>query len=266
MLLGLTGFAISQPLLSVLGSSPTIFVFHRVTGWTLVWLALAIALVPPLVLWTVGLGLTRLDRRVGRWYHLGVAGVLVALALIQGAKELGVDGTTVLVLVAGVGAAGFGYAYWRVAAVGTWLRYTSPLPLVAVALFLVASPTSDLLRAPAAGPADAATASGEPPPVVMVMLDELPTLSLLDEDGGIDPVRFPTSPGSPTTRPGTATSATQGPCADVAVPSMLTGRAPRRREPRCGPRTPRIPLHAPGAEPRPHGLRVPDVPVRPRVL
>jgi hypothetical protein len=50
VLAGLTGFAISQPLLSILGDNPTTLAFHGVEGWALVSFAALIALGPPLVL------------------------------------------------------------------------------------------------------------------------------------------------------------------------------------------------------------------------
>ena len=51
VLVGLSGLAISQPLLSLLGDNPTVFTFHNVGGGRLVLYAIAVAVLPPFVLW-----------------------------------------------------------------------------------------------------------------------------------------------------------------------------------------------------------------------
>jgi hypothetical protein len=48
---GITGFAISQPILSMLGSQPVFFIASGVESWALVEFALIIALILPLALW-----------------------------------------------------------------------------------------------------------------------------------------------------------------------------------------------------------------------
>ncbi|MET0880067.1 MAG: hypothetical protein ABWZ14_00850, partial [Acidimicrobiales bacterium] len=53
-LLALTGLAITQPVLDVLGNSPETFVFRGVDGAELVVFALLVALVPGLALWALG--------------------------------------------------------------------------------------------------------------------------------------------------------------------------------------------------------------------
>ena len=62
-------------------------------------------------------------------------------------------------------------------------------PALFLALFLLASPVTELVLP---GDTDVATADvREGAPVVMVVFDELPTTSLLDRDGGIDRERYP---------------------------------------------------------------------------
>jgi hypothetical protein len=54
-LLGATGLAIAHPVLDAFGKSPEAFVFRHADSSDLVLFAVAIALVPPTVLWMVGL-------------------------------------------------------------------------------------------------------------------------------------------------------------------------------------------------------------------
>src|SRR5690606_15664417 len=89
VVLGLTGFAISQPMLSLLGENPTVFTFHGVDGPLLVGFALGLALIPPLVLWLIGLGATAIDVRAGRLVHLAIVALLVALTAVQIVKAAG---------------------------------------------------------------------------------------------------------------------------------------------------------------------------------
>ena len=230
MLLGLTGFAISQPLLSILGDAPTELAFYGLDGTDLVRLACLIAFVPPLVLW----GITRLaalipgrpDHRLDRWLHLAMVGGLVGLVAIQLAKSAGVEQGAVLAALAIAAGAGFAVVYVRSSVVATWASYTAVLPVLAVASFLVVSPASALL--------DSAEAperiSGDHPSVVLIILDELPTRSLLDGDDGIDVERFPNLAAFADDATWYRHSSSLATLTEAAVPSMLTGNLPVAEE------------------------------------
>jgi hypothetical protein len=224
VLAGLTGFAIGQPLLSVLGDDPTTLAHHGVEGASLVLFAVGVALVPPLVLWAVVSLVTAVDQRVGGAVYLLVVAGLVACFMVQVAKSAGFERAGVLALVAAAAGIGFAVALARVGPVATWASYTAVLPVLAVGFFVMASPASALLRPP--DPPDPAAAGGDHPSVVLLVLDELPTRSLLDEAGGIDAARFPNLAafaGDATWyRHSSALSSFTG----SAVPSLLTGRLP----------------------------------------
>jgi hypothetical protein len=98
------------------------------------------------------------------------------------------------------------------------------LPVFALAAFLVASPASDLVSG-----ADfaAAAATGEVAPVVLVVLDELPTASIVDAEGRIDAVRFPNLAALAGEATWYRNHTTQSGFTDSAVPTILTGREPR---------------------------------------
>lgn len=225
VLFALTGFAISQPLLSVLGANPTVFTFHKVTGWTIVWIALAIALVPPLALWGLELAASALSPGLGRALHLGFVGLLAALTVVQVAKAAGASAPWLVAPLALAAGAGFALAYHRIGTVATWVRFASPLPLLAVGLFVLSSPTSTLLTTPSRSP-EPVDDGRDRPPVVVVMLDELPTLSLLDERGAIDPVRFPNLAAFADDATWYRRYTSLAPYTTAAVPSALTSTEP----------------------------------------
>ena len=223
---GLTGFAISQPLLSVLGDNPTAFVSFGIDGWRIVAFALAVVAVPPLVLWLTISLIGTFSKRLAEAVFLLSIGMLSAIAAIQLAKWAGISsryGLQLLALVAGLGMVG---AYRRFPPIATWTRYLSPLPILALALFLFASPSGALLgRESAASPS--ARRRSDSPPVVMIVLDEFPTKSLLDGDNRIDPVRFPNLAAFAQDATWYRHFTTMSPFTASAVPSLLTGQLPR---------------------------------------
>lgn len=235
-LMGLTGFAISQPLLALAGENPTVFTFANLSGSDLVVFSLAIALVPPLVLWLATVGIGSLSQRAGDSFFAGTAVLLTGLAAVQWSKALGLEATVAVAVAATLVAIAFGVALTRVPAVAEWTRYTAILPVLSVFLLLFTSPSSQLLAGPAEI-SDPTNQAGPQPDVVMVMLDELPLESMLDADGQIDEVGSPIWPGWPGTRPGTGTTPRwrDTPLPPCPRPSPEPGPAPCHR---CGLPTP----------------------------
>lgn len=228
VLLGLTGFAISQPMLSLLGENPTVFTFHGVDGPPLLLFVVALALLPPLALWGLGLACTAVSPRAGQLLHRVFVAVLAGACVIQIAKAAGLE-QEVLVAAAGVsGGAVLTWGYVRLAPVGSWLRMTAVLPMLALGGFVLGSPAGDLVGGRAS--VEEADGGNDLPPVVVIVLDELPTRSILAADGGVDPVRFPhlaDLAGDATwyRRYTSLASFTK-----YAVPTILTGSRPRETE------------------------------------
>ncbi|MGH3927087.1 MAG: hypothetical protein ACRDTT_30175, partial [Pseudonocardiaceae bacterium] len=123
VLLGLSGFAFSQPMLSLLGDNPLVFTFYDVEGVGLVLFAIALTFVPPMALWLVGLGAAAINRTIGRWVHLVTVGVLAWLAAVQIAKALDVERPRFVAIFGVVAAGGFTVLYDRMKAVQTWTRF-----------------------------------------------------------------------------------------------------------------------------------------------
>jgi hypothetical protein len=187
-LAALTGLALVQPTLDVLGRSPETFVFRRVDGLRLVLFAVLVALVPALAFWAVGLLGNLFGERVRRIVHLVSLGLLTALAVLVALKSadalFGIAAVLLAALVAGAGVA----AYWRFSIVRLFLAYLSILPVLAVGAFLFASPSAALVGGPEY---DVVDDPGTTTPLVVLVLDELPTAAILDRDGQVDAERFP---------------------------------------------------------------------------
>src|SRR5690606_23040627 len=108
IVLGLTGLAIAQPLLDLFGNNAEFFVSGGYTTSQVVWFALFVTLMPPIV--GVGLiaGAAAIDRRAGSATFVGVVGVLAATFALALLRTLGVDAwwfVALLALFVGVGAA-----------------------------------------------------------------------------------------------------------------------------------------------------------------
>ena len=221
---GICGLAIAQPVLADFGAAPDWFVFHGVSSGAIVAFAFAVALGPPLVIWAVtqlaGLG-SEARRRLAVSIAVGaVAGLLLAQVLVELPELLWA------VLVAG-GAVGVGYAHHRWAAVRLWAAWLALMPLLVLWVFLTQSPVSGLVSGDDVDPAElGAFGSGEPPPIVMVVLDEWPLASIVRTDGSIDAERYPNvaelANGSTWYRD-TTTAAN---LTNFAVPALLTGDEP----------------------------------------
>lgn len=226
--LGVTGFAVAQPLLSVLGENPILFSQNYVQGAGLVLIAAVVTVAPAVVAMAVPLGLRVVDHRWARRALVAILGTFAWLAAVQWIASA-VGGVVVPLTGATLAAGSFAVAYHRSAALRTWTQLASPLPMVAAVLFLTTSPASDLIRIQAAGEADPSL--GGQHDVVVVLLDEFPTLSLLDENGDVDAARFPNlaefSEGATWYRNHTSVAA----ATKYAVPAILTGANPREREP-----------------------------------
>ncbi|MGC5020012.1 sulfatase-like hydrolase/transferase [Micromonospora sp. DT47] len=222
----LVGLVVTQPLLDVLGRSPDFFLFHRATTGDILLLVAMIALLPTLAVALVGLAGRLAGPRARRVTHRLLVGLLLAALAVQvGRHAAPLRGVPLLLAAAVAGAAGAA-AHRRWSVIGRVLRVAALGPPVFVALFLFASPASAVVLPRAHGGAAGVAGPGEHPPVVMIVLDELPLVSLLGADGRIDATRYPhfaeLAAQSTWYRNATGVSG----WTPYALPAMLTGRYP----------------------------------------
>ncbi|WBB98974.1 sulfatase-like hydrolase/transferase [Solwaraspora sp. WMMA2080] len=224
-LIALCGLVVTQPLLDVIGRSPDFFFFHGAGPAAVLALVAVIVLVPPVLLWGLGWLIGLAGPAVRRWTHLIVLGGLTVLLMVQIAKALIDVRGPLLVLLAAVAATVLLAGYVRSTVARQVLRVAAVGPLAFVSLFVFASPSSAVLlgRETSGAPV---RSIGPHPPVVVIILDEFPLVSLLDERGEIDAGLVPNfaqlAAGSTWYRNATTVS---GKTVN-AVPAMLTGRYP----------------------------------------
>jgi hypothetical protein len=222
-LFAMCGFAIAQPLLSVLGQSPDLFIFRDATPREIIFLAVVIVVAAPLALWVVELLVGLASKRARRVVHLAFLAVLAAIFVVQAVKRATELRGALLVVLAAGAAAGLVTLYTRFKATKTWLLVVSPAPIVFALIFVLSSPVSKIVF-----PADAqAAVLGSPrnaPSIVMITFDEWPLSSIVGADGKIDATLYPNLAqlAAASTWYRNTTSITNSTW--HAIPHLLTGR------------------------------------------
>ena len=187
-----------QPTLELLSDGDNAAIFfagRRVVGLAFVVVVVVAALLPLALM----IGLEALAGRFGERHrerlHLFLIWALSSLFALytlervwRGLAEDPNGAIAIIAMGAAIGA-GFTLLYVRWEPLGSLLSLLSALLVISLGLFVFASPASDLAFA-----GDAAEAVNAPPsatPVVLVVLDELPSSTLMDDRERIDAERFP---------------------------------------------------------------------------
>ena len=226
-LLAASGFALAQPLFDLLGKNAEFFAARGSTPGDIVLFALVITFVPALVLLAVEIVVDAISRPAGLVLHHAFLAGLGAVFGVQALKRSGVDGTTALIVGAILIGLAVALAAWRVAPARSFLTMLSVAPVVFLCWFLLGTPVERLVFGNASARAAQAYVR-HPVPVVFLLFDEFPTISLENKDGNIDAGRFPNfarlARSSFWFRNMTTVSSTT----TVAVPALLTGQFPKR--------------------------------------
>jgi hypothetical protein len=193
--------------------------------WTILVFAVAVAVLPALVLVGVEALVGALRPSARPSVHLAFVALLAGLLALEVLRRVGGPAVLTLVLAAAAGAGG-ALVYARAAPVRSVLTVLAAAPLVFLALFALGSSTAKLIL-PQSAHAARARVQGRAP-VVLVVLDELPSNSLLDARGRIDRVRFPSFAALARGADRYVNATTVHESTTSAVPAILTGRYPRR--------------------------------------
>lgn len=222
-LLGITGLAFAQPVFDLLSRNDSLFVLWDTTPISFVMLAVAIAFGPAVLLLAIETPIGLVDVGLQRWVHRGLVGIIAGLLVVEVCNRY-TSLAPVPILLAGVaGSVGLA-AVMRFDPVRLWLRFLAVAPLLFALLFVFASGATPVAFG---GDPPFATARPEAPArVVMVVLDELPLSSLLDDSGAIDAAAYPNL--AALSRQGTwyRNASTVSAFTETAVPAILTGTIP----------------------------------------
>jgi hypothetical protein len=182
-------FAVAQPLFDLLKDNPEFFAARGSSGFDIVSFAVLLVVLPPLVLLGIELLIGLAGDRARTTCHTVLLGGLVTLIAAQALKKAFDASDVVLIVLAIAIGAGLAVLWARAEPVRSFLNILSPVPLVFLLLFLFSGQISEL-----AFPSEAKALSiggVARAPIVVVLLDELPSSTLVDENDQLDAKRFP---------------------------------------------------------------------------
>lgn len=187
----LWALAIAQPIYEVLRTSGEFFVAHEATRADLVLLTVVLSGLLPAVVAAVVWLAARVRPAAGTAAMLLAVAAFVALIAMQGMRAAGGFPNAVTFAAAAAAGALAAFVYDRFAGARQFLTVLSPAVVIFPALLLMHGSVRAIMlpRSPAADAA--AVAVGGDTPVVMVVFDQLPLVSLMGGDGNIDAGAFP---------------------------------------------------------------------------
>jgi hypothetical protein len=182
-------FAVAQPLFDLLKDNPEFFAARGSSGFDIISFSVLLVVLPPALLLAIELLAGLAGATARRLVHLVLLGGLVTLIAAQALKKAFDASDPVLIVLSIAIGAGLALLWLRAEPVRSFLNVLAPVPIVFLALFLFSGSISEL-----AFPEDAKarTIGGvTQSEIVVVLLDELPTNTLVDAQGKLDTERFP---------------------------------------------------------------------------
>ena len=189
VLAGLWALAVSQPILDALRRAPEFFVAHRADTVDVVVVAAALTFAVPIALAAVVVLARIINRTLVDPVTAALVGALSAILAIQVAYRLGVSGWTGTAIVAILAVGAFGGAWLRLSGFRAFLLVLSPAALVVPLVFLIGGPLRSSGASQSEQPGRARSARATP--IVIMIFDELSLVSLLDDAGRLNAVRYP---------------------------------------------------------------------------
>lgn len=239
-LFALIGFAVAQPLYSLLSNYPEFFVARGSSPVDLFVLVSTLSIGIPIFCLALIAGASIFGEKTQHILQSSFVASLVALIvsqLIGGFTWLPGIVLLIVALIFGMLAA-LAYNKWDV--VKTYLAILSPVALLFPALF-VFNPqiarvvfSASEVSSPVSNSVDASPAvlASDLPPVIMVVLDEFPLTTLMNEELQIDPVRFPNFSWLTDHAYWFRNATTVSDSTLVSIPTILSGVSPRLHEKR----------------------------------
>ncbi len=222
----LWSFAVAQPLFGVVEDAPEFFAVRGSPPVDIIAFALLAVLLVPLLLTAIEALVGLASRRAAYGLQLALVFVLVWLFLFQVVGDVVNVRERVALAIGALASAGLTVAYARAGALRSMLTALAPAPLVFAALFLFASPVGDLVR-PKTTAAYAGAAGAARAPVVVVVLDEFPVISMVDGRERIDAGRYPNIAALARDATWFRRATTASGFTTQSVPSIITGNLHR---------------------------------------
>jgi hypothetical protein len=222
----LCNFAVAQPLFDLLSRNAEFFVTRHSEPVDIILLIIILCVLLPVLVLLIELVVSLFGRRARKGVHGFMVASLVAVIALPALKKIfELPGIALL-----VGAAILGVmatiVYIRFHPVRIFLTVLSPALLIFPSLFLFNSPVFKVVF-PGKNPSPAVTINVENPyPIIMVVFDEFPVTSLMDEQRQIDPILYPNFASLAQDAYWFRNSTTVSGSTLQAIPAILTGLYP----------------------------------------
>jgi hypothetical protein len=222
----LAAFAIAQPLLDLLGATPEFFTMRQLDGLDAAFLALFLLVLLPALLCLPTLLVLWIHRTTAVSIFRTILFLLVCAIGLQIAKKLGLS------LIPSIGCSvtlgiAFSWGYAKNLHVRQFLSFLSVCLVVFPLFFFGTSNASSLFRKEK--PVEIAELQfTSTPPVIVIILDEIPVSSLMNAEGQINRFRYPNFARLADRATWFRNGTTVGNGTHFAVPSILDGRYPTR--------------------------------------
>ena len=225
-LLVLSAFATAQPIYDLLTRHPEFLPAHQSERVDILLLTLMLSLLLPGAAALVVRSLARVHPQLGPGTYLTLLGLLTAGLVLQGLKKLPAPETAALILSL-LSGAGFVFAYCRFSVIRTYLSYLIPAVVLFPLLFLLDSEIRKLILSEP--DSEVGIESGAKAPVVMVIFDEFPLISLLNGRREIDSNLFPNLAELAEHSYWFRNATTNNESTLLSIPVILSGTLPRQR-------------------------------------
>lgn len=226
-LAGLTTFAVAQPLFDNIQRNPEFLIVRHSEGVDVWVLITSLVILLPLALWTVPFSVGRWNRpasQVVLSIIVGLISTLCVLPLLRWLFRDDLPALATMLIAGGIGCA-VGLNYASGPAARLLLTLISPAAIIYPSIFIFKM-SFLLFPAPVRAAIGGVGQVGRPADVVLIIFDELPTISLLDSSGKIDFRRFPNFARLASMGTWYPKANTDWPRTKKAVRSILTGVVP----------------------------------------
>ena len=225
-LLVLSAFTTAQPIYDLLTRHPEFLPAHQSERVDILLLTLMLSLLLPGAAALVVRSLARVHPQLGAGTYLALLGLLTAALVLQGLKKLPAPEAAALILSL-LSGAGFVFAYCRFSVIRTYLSYLIPAVVLFPLLFLLDSEIRKLILPEP--DSEVWIESGAKAPVVVVIFDEFPLISLLNGRREIDSNLFPNLAELAEHSYWFRNATTNNESTLLSIPVILAGTVPRQR-------------------------------------
>ncbi len=226
----LCGLAFAQPLYDVLSRGAEFFVARRSQPIDVLFMVATLSLGLPCALLAIMALVDLVGRKAREALHAAVACVLFSIALLPVLKQVQLKSAAVVLLAAGVlgTICGLVSVRWRVLRSRSFLIPASLVVIFLPLWFLLATPVRKVIAQDLSVPRTGAGAQLRTP-VFLIVLDELPTTTLMNGEREIDGGFFPGIHALAADSTWYRNATTVADYTELAVPAILTGRYPDQR-------------------------------------